>query len=279
MHITDRVIVPIILNILFRAQVSRAGSDPASYPCPNLDASPIKDTTGSSYNIQCSTDYPGNDLPSVHTDTFEECMKACDTYVPGSSAEAHDFASCVGVSWGAGNPSANCYLKYQITSINRNDVGFSSGYQANYTLPNAGVTSQGSSSSTTSAPATSTPYTSTSTTSTIQPTPAPNSGPDGHGGIGVGAGVGVGVGVVVGSAILAGIFYLIWRRPKRRPEELVELSAEKDKKSDKLRELSTERRIDELPAEEKPGELFDPRMPRAELSEIRGTQARTSRVL
>ena len=259
------VIIPITLTISYRAELSCAAtSTPAPYPCPDLNGSSYTNSaTKNNYNIQCSTDYPGNDLPAIHTDTFEECLKACDTYVPGSTAEAHNYAPCVGVSWGAGNPSANCYLKYQITTVKHNDVGISSGYLANDTLPNSRATGPRSSDS---APATGTAQAATSTT---QPTSRPSSGSDSHSNVGVGAGVGVGVGVV-GSAILAGIFYLMRRQIKRRPEEPLELSAgEDDEKSDKPRKP----RVDELPADNKPGGLFDPRGPRAELFEVRGPQA------
>ena len=274
MHTIRLVIVSITLITFYRVELSYAAtSTPAPYPCPDLDGSSYANATGSKYNIQCSTDYPGNDLPAVHTDTFAQCLKACDAYVPGSSAEAHDYAPCVGVSWGAGNPSANCYLKYQITTVKHNDVGLSSGYLANDTLPNSDVTSPRSSHSTTSAPATGTAQAATSTTSTTQPTSRPSSGSDSHSNVGVGAGVGVGVGVA-GSAILAGIFYLMRRQIKIRPEEPLELSAgEDDEKFDRLSKPSAEARVDELPAEDKPGELFDQRGPRAELFEIRGPQA------
>ena len=272
MHTINLVIVPIALITFYKAELSHATSPPAPYPCPDLDNSSYSDASGSKYNIQCSADYPGNDLPAVHTDTFEACLKACDAYVPGSSAEAHNFASCVGVSWGAGNPSANCYLKYQITTVKQNDVGISSGYLANDTLPSSRVTSPRSSQSSTGAPATGTAQAAMSTTATTQPTSGSSSGSNSHSSVGVDAGVGVGVGVV-GSAILAGIFYLMRRQIKRRPEEPLELSAgEDDDKSDRLRKPSAETRVDELPADNKPGELFDTRGPRAELFEIRGPQ-------
>ena len=331
MRTINLVIVPIALTTFYRAELSCAATSTLPpYPCPEFDGSSYADATGSKYNIQCSTDYPGNDLPAVHTDTFEECLKACDTYVPGSSAEADNYAPCVGVSWGAGNPSENCYLKYQITTVKHNDVGLSSGYLANDTLPNSHVTSPRSSQSTTSAPATGAAQAATFTTSTTQPTSRPSSGsdshsdvdvgagtaqaatsttqptsrpssgsdshsdvdvgagtaqaatsttqptsrpsngPDSHSNVGVGAGVGVGVGVV-GTAILASILYLMRRQIKIRPEEPLELSAgEDDEKPDRLRKPSAETRVDELHADNEPGELFEPRGPRAELFEIRG---------
>ena len=273
MHTITLVIIPITLITFYRAQLSSAKSTPAPYPCPDLDNSSYAGATGTKYNIECDTDYPGNDLPAIHKDTFEECLKACDAYVPSSSAEAHNFAPCVGVSWGAGNPSANCYLKYQISTVRRNDGGISSGYLANDTLPDASVTSARGSQSSTSAPATGTAQAATSTASTTQPISGSNSGSGSHSNVGVGAGVGVGVDVVV-AVILAGIFYRMRRKIKRRSAEPLELSAEKDdKKFDRLRKPSSETRVDELPADNKPGELSDQRGPRAELFEMRGPQA------
>ena len=224
-------IVPVAFLAVCRvAQIACAASNPAPYPCPDLNGSPYTDIMGSDYHIQCSTDYSGNDLPAVHTDTFEECLKACDTYVPGSSAEVHNYTPCIGVSWGAGNSGGNCYLKYQITTINPNDVGFSSGYYANKTLSGSAVTSPGGSPSTTSA----TPFSSTkAATSAILPTAG--GGSNSHVRIGVGAGIGAGV--LVALAILAGFFYRMRRRSKGRPGVPVEMDAEEDQKIDRPRAI------------------------------------------
>lgn len=235
---------------------SRTSATPAAvstpaYPCPDLDGTSYTDATGSSYKIQCSTNYAGNDLPAVHADTFVGCLRVCDNYVPEPSAASK--ASCIGVTWGAGNPGGNCYLKYQITTINTDDGGLSSGYYANYTLPKSAVTSQGSSPSVANATATSSTHSASDS--------------DSH----VAVGVGVGVGVPVGLAILVGFIYLMRRQSKTRPEELLGVHAvANDKNDDTLREPWAERRLDELPAENKSGELSDSRRPRAELSEIRG---------
>lgn len=272
----NHFIVPITLITFYGAKTSYATNPPPPYPCPDLNGSSYASTAGNKYNIQCSTDYPGNDLPAVHTDTFEQCLKACDAYVPGSSAEAHNYAPCVGVSWGAGNPSANCYLKYQITTVKGNDVGISSGYLANDTLPNSSVASPLSSHATTTSSATGTAQAATSAASAAQSTSRPSSGSDHRSNVDVGVGVGVGVGIV-GLAILAGIFYRMRRQIKRRSEEPLELSAgEDDEKSDRLHKSLAETRVDELPAENKPGELFDSQGPRAELFEVRGPQAETA---
>ena len=275
MHTIRLVIIPIALIILYRAKLSSAAtSTPPPNTCPNHDNYTYPNPTRSNNNIQCSTDYPGNDLPAIHTDTFEQCLKACDTYEPGSTAEAHNYAPCVGVSWGAGNPNANCYLKYLVSTIKHNDVGLSSANLAKDKLSTSTVTSPRSSQSTTSATATGTAQAATSTTSAAaQPTSRPSSISASHSNVAVGAGVGVSVGVV-GSAILASIIYLMRRQIKRRPEQPLELSAEADdEKFNKLHKPSADARVDELPADNEPGELFDARGPRAELFEGRGAEA------
>ena len=219
-------------------------------PCPDLDGTSYTDATGSSYNIQCSTNYPGNDLPAVHADTFEECLRACDTYVPEHSATRNGF--CIGVSLEARNPGGNCYLKHQITTLITNDDGLSSAYYINYTLPKSAVTSQGSNASANTH------------------TPTPSGGSDNH----VAVGVGAGIGVPVGLAILAGVFYFIRRRVTTRPGGTFGVNAEaSDDINNEVIEPATEEEVKELPAENKPGEFFDPRGPRAEMTEIHGHRA------
>ena len=165
---------------------------------------------------------------------------------------AANNGSCIGVSWEAGNPDGNCFLKYQITTLITNDGGLLSGYYINYTLPKSAVTIQGSS------------------TSTITRTPVPSGGSDKH----VAVGVGAGIGVPVGLAIFAGVFYLIRRQVKTQSGGPLEVNAEANGNTNNgTPEPSTEGRLNELPAENKPGELFDPRGPRVELTEIHGHRA------
>ena len=242
-----------------RTSATSAAVSTSNYPCPDLDGTSYTDATGSSYNIQCDTHYPGDDLPEVSTDTFEKCLKICDTYVP--SPKQHNYAPCIGVSWAVGNPIGSCYLKYQITAVGLKNGGFQSGYYVNYTLPKLAVTSQGSSLSITSAPATSSTH---SAASTITHTPNPSGGSDSH----VAGGVGAGVGVPVGLAILAGVFYLVRRQSKTRLGTLLETdTVANDKNVDRLRESWVEGQFGELSAENKPTELSDPSEPRAELQE------------
>lgn len=162
------------------------------------------------------------------------------------------------MSWEPGNLGSNCYLKYQLTIINTNDDGLSSAYYANYTLPKSAVTNQGSSLSVKNAPA-------TGSTHAATPKISPSSGSDSH--VAVGVGAGVGVGVPVGLAILAVLFYLMRRQSKTRPEELMKMHAvPNDPNDNKLREQWTEGRFGgELSADDKSGEMSDPRGPRAEI--------------
>lgn len=241
---------PTSITTSSRISAASAAVSTPTVPCPDLDGTSYTDATSSSYNIQCSTNYPGNDLPAVHTDSFEECLRACDTYVPKPSAASN--SSCIGVSWGAGNPGGNCYLKYQITTLINNDDDLSSGYHINYTLPKSAVTTQGSSASANTR------------------TPTPSGGSHNH----VAVAVGAGIAVPVGLAILAGVFYFLWRQVTTRPGGLLEVNKEaNDNMNIELPERSTENGAGELPAENKPGEFSDPRWPRAELTEIHGHRA------
>lgn len=89
---------PMPVTTSSKTGATSAAVSTAAYPCPDLDGTSYTDATGNSYKIQCSTNDPGNDLPAVHADTFEECLRVCDAYVPEPSAASE--ASCIGVSWG-----------------------------------------------------------------------------------------------------------------------------------------------------------------------------------
>ena len=82
----------------------------------------------------------------------------------------------------------------------------------------------------------------------------------------VAIGVGVGVGVPVGLASLAGLFYLMRRHLKTRPEGLQKTHAvAKDKNDDRLPKTPGEQKKGELPAVENPRELMDTSGPKWEL--------------
>ena len=112
------------------------------------------------------------------------------------------------------------------------------------------VTSPGSSPSLPKAAATSSTR---AATATIAPTPTPSGGSDSH----VSVGVGVGVGVPVGLAILAGLFYLMRRQSRIRPEGSRKFGVLADKNKHTIQH--------ELPARNGPVELFEPHGPRVEI--------------
>ena len=102
-------------------------------------------------------------------------------------------------------------------------------------------------------------------TSTIIHTLTPAASSDSH----VAVGVGAGVGVAVGLAILASFLYVLRRQSLRRggPPRLQAVAKQEENRP---RERWA---IDELAAENRSVELFDPNGPRAELFEIRGARA------
>ena len=102
----------------------------AAYPCPDYDGKNYIDSTQQAYGIECSTNYPGNDLTTPHTDTMEDCIAACDNYVPNPSVAGGK--PCIAFCWGQGNVGGNCYLKYAIDTRNYGDGGFDSGFKYGY---------------------------------------------------------------------------------------------------------------------------------------------------
>ncbi len=86
-------------------------------------------TGGQTYEIFCGFDFPGNDLPAVHTETLAACLGACSAYQPNKDVAGG--AKCVAASWGEGNPGGNCYMKYKITEVNKNNGGLKAGRNTN----------------------------------------------------------------------------------------------------------------------------------------------------
>ena len=65
------------------------------------------------YYIQCGITYLYNDLPSLVTDSFEDCIAACDSWVPNTGYGVSYNEPCVAVSYTTYDPSNpafdNCY--------------------------------------------------------------------------------------------------------------------------------------------------------------------------
>ena len=96
--------------------------------CPR-DNNTLYATGGQTYELFCGWDFPGNDLPAVHTDTLAACLTACSAYVPNQNIAGG--AKCVAASWGEGNPGGNCYMKSKIDQINHNNGGIQAGRNRN----------------------------------------------------------------------------------------------------------------------------------------------------
>ena len=57
------------------------------------------------FTTEDGSDYPGNDIEKVITDSFEECMTACS-----------NNDQCIVATW---NPNQDCWLKHTIGDIDR----------------------------------------------------------------------------------------------------------------------------------------------------------------
>ncbi|KAL9638765.1 MAG: hypothetical protein Q9164_001355 [Protoblastenia rupestris] len=151
------------------------GSSPPTpisrFPCPDLDNEQyIIGNTANVFTVRCDVNYLGNDLITPHYDNFDDCIDACDTYIPDPNVVSG--AGCVAVSWGEGNVGGNCYLKYAVGQVVTNDLGFDSAQTVTYIPP----------SPTTSAFGASSPSGSPSTAPTNNPEDGPSSPTDTAGG-------------------------------------------------------------------------------------------------
>lgn len=107
----------------------------ATQPCPSSNGQPFIDQQGTVFDIACQVQYPGYDLTTPHYDTFQDCILACDNYVPDPAvANGQD---CVAVSWGYGNVGGNCYLKYFIGEVRSGGPNDACARLHNTTLPSS----------------------------------------------------------------------------------------------------------------------------------------------
>ncbi|KAI4179763.1 MAG: hypothetical protein LQ346_007131, partial [Caloplaca aetnensis] len=109
----------------------------ASLPCPASDGLPFIDSQGTVFDIACQVQYPGFDLATPHFDTFQECILACDNYVPNPAIAGGQ--GCVAVTWGFGNVGGNCYLKYNVGEVRAGSINDASAKLSTIALPNPGT--------------------------------------------------------------------------------------------------------------------------------------------
>ncbi|KAL8853549.1 MAG: hypothetical protein Q9221_001535 [Calogaya cf. arnoldii] len=105
----------------------------AFQPCPSSNGQQFINQLGNVYDIACGCDYQFSDLSgSTHQDYFQDCILACDRYVPDPNRARG--APCIGVSWGspAGNPGGNCFLKYRIEQIRCGEPRFCAAVKHDY---------------------------------------------------------------------------------------------------------------------------------------------------
>ncbi|KAI4172687.1 MAG: hypothetical protein LQ343_003427 [Gyalolechia ehrenbergii] len=171
---------PQLLGIMRRNLPSSTSSPPSDratlfQPCPLSNGQQFIDRSGTVYDVTCSCEYPGYDLTTPHYDAFQDCINACDNYVPDPNVAGGQ--DCVAATWSYGNPGGNCFLKYAIGDIiygNQNDCSVK---LHNYTIPNSAsststsvaLTSTSSSSIVTSPPVPATATTSDNTPATTVP--------------------------------------------------------------------------------------------------------------
>ena len=110
-----------------------------SSPCPVAPNTGYTSTSGGKWEVYCLTDFFYNDLPSVKTSTFDQCMAACDAYVPAPKGDSFD-QPCVAVTWVETNPNGdNCYLKSAITTVQYGTPQYSSAKKFSYFPPNVSL--------------------------------------------------------------------------------------------------------------------------------------------
>ncbi|KAL8648438.1 MAG: hypothetical protein Q9210_004986 [Variospora velana] len=147
----------------------------AAQPCPGSDGQPFVNEQGTVFDITCSCTYPGNDLLTPHCDTFQQCILACDNYVPDPAIAGG--RGCVAASWGYGNPGGNCYLKFEIGQIVYGDPNAASCKLRDYVIPDSVSSSSSSISSTSSSTPIVIQSSPTSAPPVVTPTPSSSATP------------------------------------------------------------------------------------------------------
>jgi hypothetical protein len=153
------------------------GASPSA-PCPQAAfAENYVSKKGVDWQIFCSADVYYYSLPSLATDTFEQCVDACDAYMPSGS---YGNYPCVAITWTApsGENTSNCLLKYGVDQVVYGTPNYCSAKLASYVLPpNFPVsivsTYSNSATATSSASATYTYATGTQVTHYQTPSPCP----------------------------------------------------------------------------------------------------------
>ena len=92
---------------------SAESTTPVNPICPTDNGTTYTTIYEQPYELYCHTDFNGNDLPTVHADSYAQCIEQCDLYRALSNQT--NGAVCIASVYWATNPyPGNCYLKYEI---------------------------------------------------------------------------------------------------------------------------------------------------------------------
>ena len=99
--LTTATVIPIsmggsTMNLPIPTKTTLTASPPDAtgvyYPCPASIAQVYESRSQTSWQIFCEADFFYQDLPSVDAATFEDCIAACDAYVPTPPGHSGDMA-------------------------------------------------------------------------------------------------------------------------------------------------------------------------------------------
>ncbi|KAI4150296.1 MAG: hypothetical protein LQ340_004162 [Diploschistes diacapsis] len=84
-------------------------------PCPYADHSNVTTSAGKTYEIYCGWDILYQDDPATYAPTMQDCLNACDAFVPNPPSDSYD-QPCISVTFTGLYPTDNnCYLHFSTT--------------------------------------------------------------------------------------------------------------------------------------------------------------------
>ncbi len=104
-YLKDLVTTAAVNGGVYAARKIPSADAPISCQTPGTNNTVYSKDTTSSFRILCDTDYSGEDLAAVQSESFADCIAACDAN-----------QNCVDVSYGYRTKS--CYLKGKVTTPN-----------------------------------------------------------------------------------------------------------------------------------------------------------------
>ncbi|KAF2846552.1 hypothetical protein T440DRAFT_228068 [Plenodomus tracheiphilus IPT5] len=210
------------------------------------------DANGKRYNLHCGNDYPGDDLPSVHAQSLNDCVGKCAVNEECKSVSFDPYMAVSSMYW-------NCYLKSS-AKLDKLVIGGSTMHSALVVSGNSSDASAVSTSITPSSTMTSSPA-STNTGSTL---PANNDAKPASSKAWIAGAV---VGPVAGIALVAALYFFLFKRGRRNragkvmPSELPQQDFYGGRRDEKMRTHTAV-----APSYYEPQELDDGQTGRRELA-------------